>query len=44
MRVSAGALTMAEREKPARLRRKSREQGQPIGVLGEATAFFAQSG
>ncbi|MET7846614.1 transposase [Streptomyces sp. NPDC005356] len=38
----AGALTTAEREELARLRRKVREQEQTIEVLGKATAFFAQ--
>ncbi|RPK76011.1 Transposase [Streptomyces sp. ADI97-07] len=38
----AGALTTAEREELARLRRKVREQEATIEVLGKATAFFAQ--
>ncbi|MFE2993189.1 transposase [Streptomyces sp. NPDC059262] len=38
----AGALTTAEREELARLRRKVREQAATIEVLGKATAFFAQ--
>ncbi|WP_327167707.1 transposase [Streptomyces subrutilus] len=37
----AGALTTAEREELARLRRKVREMEQTIEVLGKATAFFA---
>ncbi|MFC5787120.1 MULTISPECIES: hypothetical protein [Streptomyces] len=35
----AGALTTAEREELARLRRKVREQEATIEVLGKATAF-----
>ncbi|MFE4801170.1 transposase [Streptomyces sp. NPDC056708] len=39
---SAGALTSAEREELAQLRRKVRELEKTIGILGKATAFFAQ--
>jgi transposase len=37
----AGALTTAEREELARLRRQVRELEQTVEVLGKATAFFA---
>lgn len=36
-----GALTTAEREELARLRRQVRELEQTVEVLGKATAFFA---
>ncbi len=38
----AGALTSAEREELAQLRRKVREQEKTVDILGKATAFFAQ--
>ncbi|MGW4652057.1 transposase [Kitasatospora sp. NPDC004289] len=38
----AGALTSAEREELARLRRQNREQQQTIEILKKAAAFFAQ--
>ncbi|MFJ9967856.1 transposase [Streptomyces avermitilis] len=38
----AGALTSAEREELAQLRRKVRELEKTVGILGKATAFFAQ--
>jgi transposase len=37
-----GALTSAEREELAALRRRVREQDQVIGILKKAAAFFAQ--
>ncbi|MFF0296434.1 transposase [Kitasatospora sp. NPDC004614] len=37
-----GALTSAEREELARLRRQDREQQQTIELLKKAAAFFAQ--
>ncbi|WP_431681310.1 transposase [Kitasatospora sp. KL5] len=37
-----GALTSAEREELARLRRQNREQQQTIEILKKAAAFFAQ--
>ncbi|MFC9621132.1 transposase [Streptomyces sp. NPDC056930] len=39
---SAGALTSAEREELAQLRRKVRELEKTVDILGKATAFFAQ--
>ncbi|MDT0469604.1 transposase [Streptomyces gibsoniae] len=38
----AGALTSAEREELAQLRRKVRELEKTVDILGKATAFFAQ--
>ncbi|MFC5198445.1 transposase [Streptomyces kaempferi] len=38
----SGALTSAEREELAQLRRKVRELEKTVDVLGKATAFFAQ--
>ncbi|NEE38453.1 hypothetical protein CH313_23605 [Streptomyces sp. TSRI0384-2] len=38
----AGALTGAEREELARLRRTVRELEKTVGVPGKAAAFFAQ--
>ncbi|MFE0454246.1 transposase [Streptomyces sp. NPDC058914] len=38
----AGALTSAEREGIAQLRRKVRELEKTVDILGKATAFFAQ--
>ncbi|MGY3676478.1 transposase [Streptomyces sp. NBC_01320] len=37
-----GALTSAEREELAQLRRKVRELEKTVDILGKATAFFAQ--
>ncbi|MEU1695031.1 transposase [Streptomyces hirsutus] len=39
---SAVALTSAEREELAQLRRKVRELEKTVDILGKATAFFAQ--
>jgi transposase len=38
----SGALSSAEREELAQLRRKVRELEKTVDVLGKATAFFAQ--
>ncbi|PWS44021.1 hypothetical protein DKT74_13670 [Streptomyces sp. ZEA17I] len=38
----AGALTSAEREELAQLRRKVRELDKTVDILGIATAFFEQ--
>ncbi|MFI9496211.1 MULTISPECIES: transposase [Streptomyces] len=38
----AGALTSAEREELAQLRRKVRELEKTVDILGNATAFFEQ--
>ncbi|MFF0107988.1 transposase [Streptomyces hirsutus] len=39
---AAGALTSAEREELAQLRRKVRELEKTVDILGKATAFFTQ--
>lgn len=39
---SAGALTTAEREELARLRKRDREQQQTIEILKKGLAFFAK--
>ena len=39
---AAGALTTAEKEELARLRRQNREQQQTIEILKKAAAFFAK--
>ena len=38
----AGALTTAEREELARLRKRDREQQQTIEILKKGLAFFAK--